>query len=167
LDYYHDAELKDLQKQSFAAHIEASIATQMPLIVHTRSSEDDVYEMLKSYKAKAEFPVIIHCFASTLDFAKKCLAIGCYISFSGIATFKNALEIQEAAKFVPLDRMLLETDSPYLAPTPHRGKVNEPSYVRLTAEHIAMLRGISLETLATATTDNFFHIFKKLKRDEI
>lgn len=147
------------QHRRFAIHIEAANRSGLPLVVHTRDAADDTMRLLREHQAHAG---VIHCFTEDVRVAKLALDLGFYISFSGIVTFKNAAAIQEAARYVPLERMLVETDSPYLAPVPKRGKPNEPSYVRHTAEFIAKLRGDSLENIACATTTNCLRLFKKL-----
>lgn len=144
------------QHQRFALHIEAANRSGLPLVVHTRDAAEDTMRLLREHQAHAG---VIHCFTEDVRIAKLALDLGFYISFSGIVTFKNAAAIQEAARYVPLDRMLVETDSPYLAPVPKRGKPNEPAYVRHTAAFVAQLRGDSLETIAQATTANCLRLF--------
>lgn len=147
------------QHQRFADHIQAANQSGLPLIIHTREAADDTMTMLREHQAHAG---VIHCFTEDVRIAKLALDLGFYISFSGIVTFKNAPLIQEAARYVPLDRMLVETDSPFLAPVPKRGKPNEPAYVRHTAEFLAQLRGDSLQNIAAATTENFYRLFNKV-----
>ncbi|MDQ4087981.1 MAG: TatD family hydrolase [Pseudomonadota bacterium] len=161
LDYYYDHSDRDHQRQSFRAHIAAARATQLPLIVHTRDAEEDTYTILAEEMGKGPFPALIHCFTGTRAFAEQVLELGLYISMSGIVTFKNARELQETAKAVPLDRLLIETDSPFLAPVPHRGKSCEPAFVADTARFLAELRDEPLDTLAAATSDNFRALFAK------
>ena len=144
------------QHQRFALHIEAANRSGLPLVVHTRDAAEDTMRLLRKHQAHAG---VIHCFTEDVRIAKLALDLGFYISFSGIVTFKNAAAIQEAARYVPLDRMLVETDSPYLAPVPKRGKPNEPAYVRHTAAFVAQLRGDSLENIAQATTANCLRLF--------
>lgn len=144
------------QHQRFALHIEAANRSGLPLIVHTRDAAEDTMRLLREHQAHAG---VIHCFTEDVRIAKLALDLGFYISFSGIVTFKNAAAIQEAARYVPLDRLLVETDSPYLAPVPKRGKPNEPAYVRHTAAFVAQLRGDSLENIAQATTANCLRLF--------
>ena len=144
------------QHQRFALHIEAANRSGLPLIVHTRDAAEDTMRLLREHQAHAG---VIHCFTEDVHAAKLALDLGFYISFSGIVTFKNATAIQEAARYVPLDRLLVETDSPYLAPVPKRGKPNEPAYVRHTAAFVAQLRGDSLENIAQATTANCLRLF--------
>ncbi|MBP6563024.1 MAG: TatD family hydrolase [Neisseriaceae bacterium] len=161
LDYHWCEGDLSWQHQRFATHIEAGIQTGLPIIVHTRKAADDTIAMIKEQQCQNG---VIHCFTEDKDVAKRCLDLGFYISFSGIVTFKNAKDIQEAAKYVPLERMLIETDSPYLAPVPFRGKTNEPGFVKHVAEHIALLRGCPVDTIAHATTDNFYRLFNKIPR---
>ena len=161
LDYYYDHSDRGRQRDSFRNHVAAARETQLPLIVHTRDAEEDTYEILSEEMGKGAYPALIHCFTASQGFAEKVLALGLYISISGIVTFKNARDLQEAAKAVPLDRLLIETDSPFLAPVPHRGRPCEPAYVADTARFLAELRGEPLETLAEATTANFYRLFSK------
>jgi TatD DNase family protein len=163
LDYYYDHSDRERQRQSFRAHIAASRETQLPLIVHTRDAEDDTYAILAEEMGKGAFPALIHCFTGTRAFADQVLALGLYVSISGIVTFKNAKELQETAKAIPLDRLLIETDSPFLAPVPHRGQSCEPAFVADTARFLAALRGEELEALAEATTANFHRLFAKAR----
>ena len=144
------------QHQRFALHIEAANRSGLPLVIHTRDAAEDTMRLLREHQAHAG---VIHCFTEDVRIAKLALDLGFYISFSGIVTFKNATAIQEAARYVPLDRLLVETDSPYLAPVPKRGKPNEPAYVRHTAAFVAQLRGDSLENIAQATTANCLRLF--------
>ena len=147
------------QHQRFALHIEAANRSGLPLVVHTRDAAEDTMRLLREHQAHAG---VIHCFTEDVNTAKLALDLGFYISFSGIVTFKNATAIQEAARYVPLDRLLVETDAPYLAPVPKRGKPNEPAYVRHTAAFVAQLRGDSLENIAQATTANCLRLFNKI-----
>ena len=160
LDYFRTEGDLGWQRERFARHIEAAKITAKPLIIHTRQAADDTMAMLKDLGA-ADAGGVMHCFAEDWETAEKALDIGFYISFSGIVTFKNAEQLREVARKVPMDRMLVETDAPYLAPVPMRGKTNEPSYVRHTAEFLAELRNTSLEQIAAVTTDNFFKLFSK------
>ncbi len=153
------------QHERFHTHIEAAAQTGKPLVIHTRAAAQATIDTLKSHNA-ARSGGVMHCFAEDWDIAKQALDLGFYISFSGILTFKSAKAVQEAAKRVPLDRLLVETDAPYLAPMPHRGKANEPAYVRHTAQFLADLRGVSLEEIATQTTSNFFALFKDATRGQ-
>ena len=152
------------QHRRFITHIEAAKQSRMPLIIHTRDAADDTMRLLREHQAHAG---VIHCFTEDVRVARLALDLGFYISFSGIVTFKNAAAIQEAARYVPLDRMLVETDSPFLAPVPKRGKPNEPAYVRPTAGFVAELRGDTLENIARATTENFFRLFAKIPREAV
>ena len=149
------------QHNRFRVHIQAAKAAGVPLIIHTREAPKDTIKILQEEKADNG---VIHCFSEDISFAKAALDLGFYISFSGIVTFKSAQEVQAACKMVPDDRILVETDAPYLAPAPHRGKLNQPAYTRHTAEFIAQLRGTSLEEVARITSDNFFRLFHKAKR---
>lgn len=164
LDYYYDNAPRDMQKANFRTHIAASRETGLPLIVHTRDADDDTIAILTEEMEKGAFPGVIHCFTASRRLAEACLDLGMYISLSGIVTFKNATDVQATAKDLPMDRLLVETDSPYLAPVPHRGKRCEPAYTADTAEFMAKLKDIPLEDLARATTDNFFTLFSKAER---
>lgn len=158
LDYFRSEAACDWQKTRFANHIEAAKQTGLPLIIHTRAAADDTMTMLEESDAAAAGGVM-HCFSEDWATAKRALDIGFYISFSGIVTFKNAAKVREVARKVPLTRMLVETDAPYLAPVPHRGKVNEPALMVHTAECVAELRGVALEEVAEATTENYGRLF--------
>jgi len=160
LDYYRVEGDKTWQQERFARHIAAAIALKKPLIIHTRSAQKDTIELLTSEKAR-EAGGVFHCFTEDWEMAQQALDLGFYISFSGILTFKNAIELKEVAKKVPLDRILIETDAPYLAPVPYRGKPNEPAYVQYVAQYLAFLRGISYEEVGHHTTKNFDNLFKK------
>ncbi len=159
LDYYRNSDDLAWQKERFIKHIQAARAVNKPLIIHTREAGEDTVRLLRENKAD-EVSGVMHCFVDDYEIAKKALDLGFYISFSGIVTFKNAKQVQEVAKRVPLDRILVETDSPYLAPVPFRGKTNQPAYVRHVAEFVSNLRGIPMENLIAATTDNFFRLFQ-------
>jgi TatD DNase family protein len=161
LDYYYDHSDREQQRTSFRAHIAASRETGLPLIVHTRDAEEDTALILAEEMAKGAFPGVIHCFTASQDFAEKALALGLYISISGIVTFKNAKDLQASAALIPNDRVLIETDAPFLAPVPHRGKTGEPAFVADTARFLADLRGTSVEALAAQTSENFFLLFSK------
>jgi TatD DNase family protein len=163
LDYYYDHSDRDRQKASFRAHIAASRETQLPTIIHTREAEADTYDILVDEMGKGGFPALIHCFTASQDFADKVLELGLSISISGIVTFKSARDLQEVARGVPADRLLIETDSPFLAPVPHRGKPCEPAFVADTARFLADLRGERVEDLAAVTARNFFSLFSKAK----
>lgn len=158
LDYHYDQDNHQLQKDYFQMHLEAALAVNKPVIVHTREAREDTLELLKAY-AEQGGQGVIHCFTEDLDFARQMVALGFYISLSGIVTFNSAKQLRQVAEALPLDRLLVETDSPYLAPVPHRGKQNEPGYVREVAEFIADLRGLDSEFLAYQTTENFFRLF--------
>jgi TatD DNase family protein len=159
LDYFRLKGNLDWQRERFRTHIRAAIIANKPLIIHTRSAAQDTIAIMREEKASLVGGVM-HCFTESLAVAEQAILEGFYISFSGIVTFKNASDLKEVAKAIPLDKMLVETDSPYLAPIPFRGKTNQPAYVRHTAQEIANLRGISLDTLMEATTSNFFKLFK-------
>lgn len=161
LDYYYDKSDREVQRALFRTHIGVSRKTGLPLIVHTRDAEDDTYRILAEEMEKGAFPALIHCFTATEDFGRKVLDLGLTISLSGIVTFKNAKELQEFAAKVPKDRLLVETDSPFLAPVPHRGRPCEPAYVRDTAEFVAGLRSEEFEYLADNTSANFRKLFTK------
>lgn len=161
LDYYRTTADKKVQEKSFKIHIEAAREAGLPIVVHTRDADEDTAILLADEVAKGGLKGVLHCFASSRKLAEKGLELGFYISFSGIVTFKSAVELKEIAKDIPLDRMLVETDAPFLAPMPHRGKRNEPAYTRLTAEYLAELKGIPFEELAQKTTANFFNLFSK------
>lgn len=158
LDYFRSTGDMTWQHERFHRHIAVARSIQKPLIIHTRAAADDTMNTLRDHDAGAAGGVM-HCFAEDWAVAKQALDIGFYISFSGIVTFKSAISVQEVASKAPMDRILVETDAPYLAPVPHRGKTNEPAFVRHTAEFIAQLRGISLEELAQSTTENFYRLF--------
>ena len=164
LDYYYDHSDRDAQKQLFTMHIDAARELQLPVIIHTRDAEDDTLSILEQQLGKGAFPALIHCFTASAAFGKAVLELGLTVSISGIVTFKNAKELQEFAKEIPEDRILVETDSPFLAPVPHRGKPCEPAFVRDTAEFLAELRGEPVEELARYTTDNFYRLFTKAVR---
>lgn len=161
LDYYYDKSDRDVQKALFRMHIGVARETGLPIIIHTREAEDDTAAILADEMEKGAFPALIHCFTASAEFGQKMLDLGLTISLSGIVTFKNAKELQEVAKTVPAGRLLVETDSPFLAPVPHRGKSCEPAFVRNTAEFIADLRGETLEELAASTTRNFHALFTR------
>lgn len=158
LDYFRSEGDLEWQRHRFRRHIRAARETGKPLIIHCRQAATDTLRLLREEKAH-EVGGVMHCFAEDIETAKQSMDLGFMISFSGIVTFKNAAELQEVAREVPLDAMLVETDSPWLAPTPHRGKTNQPAYTRHVAETVAALRGIELEQLAAATTANFFRLF--------
>jgi TatD DNase family protein len=161
LDYFYDHSDRDRQRASFLAHIQASRETGLPLIIHTRDAEDDTTAMMEAEMGKGAFPALIHCFTASQAFADRMLALGLFISISGIVTFKNARALQETVTTIPADRLLVETDAPFLAPVPHRGKVGEPAFVADTAAFIANLRGEDSNDLMAYTGRNFFKLFGK------
>lgn len=161
LDYYYNYSSKEDQEASFRKHIRACIESGLPMIVHTRDAEEDTYSIIKE---EGICSGVMHCFSSKKILAEQTLDLGFYISFSGMVTFPKAEELREAAKIVPLDRVLIETDAPFLAPVPFRGKTNEPAYVAKTGEFLAQLYGVSTEEFAKITSNNFFRLFNKAKR---
>lgn len=166
LDYHYDKSPRDMQAAGFRTHIEAARRTGLPLVIHARAADDDMADILEDEMGKGAFTAILHCYSSGPDLARRGLALGLYLSFSGILTFKNATEIRDIAGAAPADRILVETDAPYLAPVPHRGKPNEPAFTRHTAAVLAETRGTDLATIADQTTENFFRLFSKAKRPE-
>jgi TatD DNase family protein len=164
LDYYYEHSPRPPQIANFRAHIAAARQAGLPLIVHTRDADDDTIAVLEDEMGKGAFTGLIHCFTGTQRLADASLALGLYISVSGIATFKNSGTLREVIKTVPLERLLVETDAPFLAPVPYRGKTNEPAFVVHTARMLAELKSISEGELAAATTENFFRLFSKVKR---
>lgn len=162
LDYFYDNAPRDIQASVFRRHIAAARDTGLPLVIHSRSADEDMIEILEDEAGKGAFPFVLHCFSSGRRLAEVGLELGGYISFSGIAAFKRSEELRAIAADIPDDRILVETDAPYLAPPPFRGKRNEPAYVRYTAEIVAEARHADLETFARQTTDNFFALFKKV-----
>ncbi len=161
LDYYYDHSDRDRQRASFRSHIAASRDTGLPIIVHTRDAEDDTAEILREEMGKGAHPGVIHCFTASGDFARKALDLGFYISISGIVTFKNARDLQDTARWLPIERLLIETDAPFLAPVPHRGKPGEPAFVADTCRFLAELRGEDADELAERTRVNFHTLFAK------
>ena len=163
LDYYRMGERSyesmEWQRNRFRIHIQAALESSKPLIIHTRSASEDTIRILKEEGAD-QIGGVMHCFTESTEVAKAAMDLGFYISFSGIVTFKSAKDLQETCKYVPLDRMLIETDSPYLAPIPYRGKTNEPAWVSKVGEFVADLKGVSIETLGNTTTNNFFNCFQ-------
>jgi len=159
LDYFRVEGDTDWQRERFRTHIRAARACGKPLVIHTRAAAGDTLAIMREEGAR-EAGGVMHCFTETWDVARAAMDLGFLISFSGIVTFKNAAELKEVARRVPLDRMLVETDSPYLAPVPHRGKPNQPAFVKHVAEEVARLRGIAFEEVAQATTRNFFSLFR-------
>ena len=158
LDNFYSAETHQWQRESFINHLQASQQTGKPIIIHTRDARDETIELLRQYPLQGGG--VMHCFTETWEMAEAALELGFYISFSGIITFNSAADLREVVRLVPLERLLVETDSPWLAPVPHRGKQNEPQYVREVAETVAELKGVSLERLAEITTQNFHRLFK-------
>ena len=157
LDYYWDKSSVDLQKEVFIKQIKLANALGLPLSVHDREAHEDTFELLQKYNNSST--IVMHCFSGDLEFARKCIDAGYYLGISGVVTFKKALELKEVAKQIPLERILLETDAPFLAPVPFRGKENKPAYVRYVAEEIARLRGISFEDVDRVTTQNAQAVF--------
>jgi TatD DNase family protein len=164
LDFYYDHSPRDEQAESFRVHIAAARETGLPLIVHTRNADAETGDLLEQEYGKGAFPGLIHCFSSGPAVARRALALGMYISISGIVTFKAAEELRTIVRDIPLDRLLVETDSPYLAPVPKRGRTNEPAFVAHTASKVADLKGIGVAELEAATTENFFRLFTKAER---
>ncbi|WP_018992354.1 TatD family hydrolase [Aromatoleum toluclasticum] len=159
LDYYWQKDAPEWQRERFRTHIRAARKCGKPLIIHTRSAADDTLRLMRE-EAAGEAGGVMHCFTESREVAEAALDLGFYISFSGIVTFKNATELKAVAQYVPLDRLLIETDAPYLAPVPHRGRTNEPAWVVHVAEEIARLRNEPLERIEIATTENFFRLFR-------
>ncbi len=164
LDYFYDHSPREAQRASFRVHAAASRETGLPLIVHTRDADDDTMEILAEEVGKGAFPGLIHCFSTTPEVAEKSIELGFYISIAGIVTFNSAESLRETMREVPLERLLVETDAPYLAPVPMRGKRNEPAFVAHVAERMAQIKGITTEALAEATTVNFFKLFNKASK---
>lgn len=162
LDYHYDYSTPQAQRQGLLVHIEASRRTQLPLIIHARSADDDMAALLREETAKGAFPFILHCFSSGIALARTGVELGGYVSFSGILTFKNSADIREVAKIVPHDRLLVETDAPYLAPMPHRGQRNEPSFVAYTAAMLADVIGVSDADIRRITGENVLRLFTKM-----
>ena len=165
LDYFYDKAPRDAQAQGFRTHIAAARQTGLPLVIHARNADDDMMAILEEETGKGAFPFILHCFSSGAALAKTGVELGGYISFSGILTFRNSQGLRDIAKTVPHDRLLVETDAPYLAPVPKRGKCNEPAFVVHTARVLAQTIGLSEEETARLTTENFFRLFTKVPRD--
>ena len=164
LDYFYEHSPRDAQQKNFRAHIEAARQSELPLIVHARDADEDTADILEDEMGKGAYPGLIHCFTAGPELARRALDIGFYISISGIATFKNAKELRQTFQTIPLERLLVETDAPFLAPVPNRGKRNEPAFVADTAAALAELKGVTPEDLARITTDNFYTLFSKAKR---
>ena len=164
LDYYYDKSDRAQQCTGFREHIKASRETGLPIIIHTRDAEADTAAILTEEMREGAFTGVIHCFTASAEFARIALDLGMYISLSGIVTFKNAQDLQDVAKWLPEDRLLVETDAPFLAPIPHRGRTGEPAFVADTARFVAQLRGVAPEILAQQTSDNFYNLFSKAIR---
>jgi len=158
LDFFYNHSNKVRQIDSFKAHIEASVNLNIPIIIHSRNAEDETYEILKSYKSK-KLKILMHCFTGSLNFANQLLGLNAFFSASGIITFKNSLDLQETFKNIPLDKLLVETDSPFLAPIPMRGKKNEPSFIKYTLEKLSILKGKTNQEMSDLTTKNFNKLF--------
>lgn len=164
LDYHYDFSPRIAQEQGFRLHIAAARETGLPLVIHSRAAEADTAAILANEMRKGEFKPLLHCFTSGSELARAGLALGAYVSFSGILTYKNAADLRAVAAEVPMDRLLVETDAPYLAPVPFRGKTNEPAFVVKTLEVLAGVKGVSHDAMARATNDNFFRLFSKVPR---
>lgn len=164
LDYHYKHSTPEAQAEGFRRHIAAARETGLPLEIHTRDADDDTIAILEEEHAKGAFPAVLHCFTGGRELAMRALDLGLYVSFSGVITFKNAEALHEIARDVPLDRVLVETDAPFLAPIPFRGKRNEPAYVVRTAAALASVKGVSNDEIVRATTENFFRLYSKAKR---
>jgi TatD DNase family protein len=164
LDYHYDLSPREAQMQGFRTHIAAARETGLPLVIHTREAEVDTARVLEEEMSKGEFKAVLHCFTSQQWLAEKGVELGLCVSFSGILTYKNAEDLRVTAKALPIDKLLVETDAPFLAPVPYRGKSNEPSYVVKTLQQLALVRGVSADEIAKATSDNFFRLFSKVPR---
>jgi TatD DNase family protein len=162
LDYHYDNSPREAQKQGLRTHIAAARMTGLPLVIHAREADSDLAAILKEESEKGAFPAVLHCFSSGRGLAETGIALGHYVSFSGILTFKNAQEIRDIARDMPAERILVETDAPFLAPVPHRGKRNEPAFVAETAAVLAQTRGVSRDEIAAQTSENFFRLFAKV-----
>jgi TatD DNase family protein len=165
LDYHYDHSPREAQERGFRNHIAAARATGLPLVIHSREADADMARILKEETGRGPFPAVLHCFTGSRELAERAVALGLFISFTGILTFKKSDELRTIAASLPADRILVETDAPYLAPGRHRGKRNEPSYVVETAKVLAEARGVSFEEIARQTTENFFRLFRKVPRD--
>src|SRR5262245_34792223 len=164
LDYHYRHSTPEAQAEGFRRHIAAARSTGLPLEIHTRDADDDTARILEEEHAKGSFAAILHCYTGGSDLARRALALGLYVSFTGVITFKKSEALREIARSVPLDRLLVETDAPFLAPEPYRGKTNEPAYVAHTAKVLAEVKGVTADELAAATTENFYRLFKKVPR---
>jgi TatD DNase family protein len=167
LDHFYDNSPRAAQAEGFRKHIAAARLTQLPLVIHARDADEDTAAILEEETAKGAFPAVLHCYTGGADLARRGLALGLYVSFSGILTFKKSDALREVAAGVPLDRLLVETDAPYLAPGKFRGKRNEPAYVAITATELAKVKGVSQAELAQATTENFFRLYNKTPRSAV
>ena len=167
LDFHYDKAPRQMQEDVFRQHIKAARQTDLPLVIHSRNAEQDTLRIMEDEMGKGAFKPLLHCFSSKPCLAERGLELGAYVSFSGILTFNSALEIRQVADFVPLDRLLVETDAPFLAPVPHRGKPNQPAYSAHTLACLAEVKGLSVEEMAQITSDNFFRLFDKTPRPEI
>jgi TatD DNase family protein len=165
LDYFYDNSPRAAQEQGFRAHIAAARTTGLPLVIHSRDADDDMRKILEEEMGKGAFPAVLHCFTGSRELALAGIALGLYVSFTGILTFKKSDDLRAIAAELPADRILVETDAPYLAPGRFRGKRNEPAYVVETAKVLAEVRGVSMDEIAQQTTDNFFRLFAKVPRD--
>jgi len=166
LDYFYQKDHAAAQAQSLRVHISAARNTRLPLVIHSRDADEDMISILEEETEKGEFPAVLHCFSSGRELMQRGVALGLYVSLSGILTFKRSEELREIAKDVPMDRLLVETDAPYLAPLPFRGKRNEPSYVAHTCKVLAEVKGVSEEEMRAITTENFFRLFSKVPRTD-
>ncbi len=162
LDYHYDKTPRDIAARVFRAHIAAARITQLPLVIHSRDADNDMAAILEDEMAKGAFPALLHCFTSSRALAETALRLGLSVSMSGVLTFKNSQDLRDIAKDIPLNRLLVETDAPYLAPMPHRGKRNEPAYVADTAKVLAEVKGVSLADITLQTTDNVLKLFTKI-----
>ncbi len=165
LDYFYQKSPKEAQEEGFRRHIAAARVTGLPLEIHTRDADDDTIRILEDEHAKGPFPALLHCYTGGAALARRAVELGLYVSFTGVITFKKSEALRAIAAQVPLNRLLVETDAPYLAPDPFRGKTNEPAYVVHTARTLAEVKGITQEQIAAATTENFFRLFTKVPRD--
>ncbi len=166
LDYHYDLSPRSAQEQGFRTHIAAARETGLPLVIHAREADDDIARILEEEMLKGSFKPLLHCFTASMELARRGLAVGAYISFSGILTYKSAENLREVARIVPLERVLVETDSPYLSPVPFRGKTNEPAFVVKTLQQLALTKAMTMNDMAQATNDNFFRLFSKIPRPE-
>jgi TatD DNase family protein len=164
LDYHYDNSPREAQERGFRTHIAAARATGLPLVVHSREADADTARILEEETGQGAFPAVLHCFTGVVELARRAIALGLFVSFTGILTFKNSVALRAIAADLPADRILVETDAPYLAPGPYRGKRNEPAFVVETAKVLAQTRGVSADEIARQTTDNFFRLFSKVPR---